>query len=309
MASPSITSEDDAKAAQTGLMAGILCYATWGFLPVLFRLLEGVPSPTIVADRSLWSLLLVAIIMIVAGKMGEVRTALADPATRRSMLISAILLGSNWLLYVYAIESGQVLEASFGYFINPLMNVAIGILLFGEKQNRWQVASIALAAVAIVIQAVALGTVPIIALGLALTFATYGYFRKTANVSSATGLFGETLFIAPVAAGYLIYTFVRDGGIGPHGDPATLVLLALTGPATTLTLLLFAYAVRRVRMTTIGMLQYISPSIQFMLAIFLFGEHLSPVRLASFGLIWLSLLIFTADSFLRRRTAAVEEPA
>ena len=308
MTSLSMTS-DDAKAAQAGLIAGVLCYATWGFLPLLFKVLDGVPSPTIVADRSLWSLMLVAVILLGIGRMGEVRTALADAATRRSMLISALLLGSNWLLYVYAIESGQVLEASFGYFINPLMNVAIGVVLFGERQNRWQVVSIALAAIAIIIQAVALGSVPIIALGLALTFAAYAYFRKTAKVSSAAGLFVETLFIAPVAAGYLIYTFVRDGGVGPHADPATLGLLALTGPATTLTLLLFAFAVRRVRMTTIGMLQYISPSIQFVLAITLFGEHLGPVRLASFGLIWVSLLIFTADSFFRRRAASVEGPA
>ena len=122
---------DDAKAAQAGLIAGVLCYATWGFLPLLFKVLDGVPSPTIVADRSLWSLMLVAVILLGIGRMGEVRTALADAATRRSMLISALLLGSNWLLYVYAIESGQVLEASFGYFINPLMNVAIGVVLFG----------------------------------------------------------------------------------------------------------------------------------------------------------------------------------
>jgi chloramphenicol-sensitive protein RarD len=308
LASLGMTS-DDAKAAQTGLFAAIFSYTTWGFLPVLFKALEGVPSPTIVANRSLWSLLLVGVIMIVASKSAEVRTALADPATRRSMLFSALLLGSNWLLYVYAIESGQVLEASFGYFINPLMNVAVGIMMFGEKQNRWQMVSIGLAVVAILIQAVALGSVPVIALGLASTFAAYAYFRKTAKVSSATGLFVETLFIAPVAAGYLIFTFIRDGGIGPHGDPVTLGLLMLTGPATTLTLLLFAFAVRRVRMTTIGMLQYISPSIQFLLAIWLFGEHLSPVRLVSFGLIWVSLLIFTADSFIRHRAASAVEPA
>ena len=265
------------------------------------------PSPTIVANRSLWSLLLVTAIVVVMGRLEEVRTALADPGTRRAMLISALLLGGNWLIYVYAIETGQVLEGSFGYFINPLMNVAIGIVLFGERQSRWQTVSIVLAAIAIAIQAVALGTIPVIALGLALTFAAYGCVRQTAGQLDHRPP-RRTLFMAPVAAGYLIYTFVRDGGIGPHGDPATLGLLALTGPVTTLTLLLFAYAVRRVRMTTMGMLQYIAPSIQFLLAIWLFGEHLSPVRLASFGLIWVSLLIFTSDSYVRRRAAVAEPP-
>jgi len=306
VASVSTTSQDDIKTAQAGLVAGIFCYATWGVLPLLFKVLDGVPSPTIVANRSLWSLVLVSVIIVAIGRLAEVRTALADPATLRSMLISSLLLGCNWLIFVYAIENHKALEASFGYFINPLMNVAIGVVFFGERQNRWQVASIALATIAILIQAVALGTIPVIALGLALTFAAYAYFRKTAKVTSVTGLFIETAFMAPVAAAYLVYTFARDGGIGPHADPATLGLLMLTGAGTTLTLLLFAFSVQRIRMTTVGMLQYISPSIQFVMAITVFGEHLGPVGLVSFGLIWVSLMIFTADSFARRRAAAVE---
>src|SRR5690606_26515016 len=145
--------------------------------------------------------------------------------------------------------------------------------------------------------------IPFIALGLAFSFAAYGYFRKTAKVASATGLFVETLLIAPVALGYLLFTFIRDGGVGPHADPATLGLLILTGPATAFPLLLFAFAVQRMRLTTIGMLQYLAPSIAFLLAITVFGEHLNATRLLSFGLIWLSLIVYTADSVIRRRSA------
>lgn len=300
-------SPESEKAAQAGLIAGVACYTIWGFQVFLFKWLDHVPAATVVANRTIWSLLLVGVILLAMRRMGEVRVALADPITRRTMLISAAILGVNWLIYVYAIETGQVIEASFGYFINPLMNIAIGMIFFGERQSPLQTGAIALAVVAIVIQAIGLGGVPVIALGLAITFAGYAYIRKTAKTSSATGLFVETLLISPVAAGYLIFTFVRDGGIGPHGDPATLGLLLLTGPVTTFTLLLFAFAVRRIRLTTTGMLQYLSPSISFVIAITIFGEHLNTTRLVSFLLIWVCLVVFSIDSLLRRRPV-VEEP-
>ena len=241
--------------------------------------------------------------------MAEVRAAFADRATVRSMLISSVLLAGNWLLYVWAVESGQLLEASFGYFINPLVNVAIGMAFLGERQNRWQAIAIAIGAVAVAIQAIGIGRVPYVALGLAMTFATYGYFRKTAKVSSAAGLFVETLLLLPVAAGYLLFTILRDGGLGPHADPYQMSMLLLTGPATALPLLCFAFAVQRMRLTTIGMLQYLAPSIAFLLAITLFGEALNATRLFSFGLIWLSLVVYTIDSLRRRRVRPAVEVA
>lgn len=291
--------------SQIGLLAGLLCYFLWGFLPLLFHLLQEVGAATIVADRTIWSLLLVGGILLVGRRLPEVLAALRDPATLRSMLISSVLLALNWLLYVWSVETGQVLEASFGYFINPLVNIAIGMVLLGERQNRWQALSILIAVVAIGVQAVGIGRIPFIALGLALSFGFYGFFRKTARVSSTTGLFVETLLLAPIALGYLGYTFASQGGPGPHGNPYDLTLLILTGPATAVPLLLFAFAAQRMRLTTIGMLQYLAPSIQFVLAITVFGEHLNGLRLLSFALIWLSLLVFSADSFMRRtpRTA------
>ncbi len=308
--SPSpVSPESEHHALRSGLVAGLGAYVLWGFLPLLFKWLDGVPSPTVVADRTLFSLVLVGLILLAAGRTREIAAALADPATMRSMFISAVLLAVNWLIYVYAVETGQVLETSFGYFMNPLVNVAIGMVFLGERQNRWQLVSIAIAVVAIAIQAIGLAGVPVIALGLAFSFAAYGYFRKTAKVASTPGLFVETLLIAPVAIGYLIVTFVIDGGVGVHADPATLGLLALTGPATAVPLLLFAFAVQRLRLTTIGMLQYLAPSIAFLLAIFVFGEHLNPLRLLSFGLIWLSLVVYTADSLVRRRNGRIAAQA
>lgn len=287
-----------------GLVAGLAAYLLWGFLPIVFKLLDGVPSATIVADRTVWSLLFVGAILVLTSRTTEIRAALTDRAALRSMLISSLLLAVNWLIYVWAVETGQVLEASFGYFVNPLVNVAIGMAFLGERQNRWQTVGIIIAAVAIAIQAVGIGRVPYVALGLAFSFAAYGYFRKTAQVSSTTGLFVETLLLLPLAAGYLIFTFLRDGGPGPHADPYFLGMLLLTGPVTALPLLLFAFAVQRLRLTTMGMLQYIAPSIAFLLAITLFKEELNAVRLLSFGLIWLSLIVYTADSYLRLRSRA-----
>lgn len=288
-------------AVEPGLVSGLSAYLLWGFLPILFELVASAGAATVVADRTVWTLVLIGAVLMVGGRTAEVRAALRDGRTVLIMAVAALLLGANWLIYVFAVETNNVLEASFGYFINPLVNVALGMLLLGERQNRWQMVSISIAVVAIAIQAIGLGGVPYFALSLALTFAGYGYFRKIVAVGSVPGLFIETLVLSPLAIAYLAFTFVRDGGPGVHADPGMLALLALTGPATAAPLLLFTYAVKRLRLTTMGMLQYIAPSIAFVLAITLFGEHLNGVRLFSFGLIWLSLAVYSAESWFRMR--------
>ena len=300
---PSLSPTKDAAATRNGVIAAATAYAMWGLLPLLFHLLNHVGSVMLVAERTVWSLVFMAIIVLATRKFGEVKALLSDWRKVRIMAISAALLGGNWLLYVWAIETGQVLEASFGYFINPLVNIVMGMVLLRERQNLLQSVSIGIAAIAIGVQAIGLGSVPFIALGLALSFGFYGYFRKTAMLGPATGLFAETLMIAPLALGYIGYTFVTTG-IGVHADPGTMTLLILTGPATAVPLLLFAYAVQRLRLTTIGMFQYIAPSLLFVVAIFVFGETINGERLFSFSLIWLSLILFTYDS-LRQRNRAV----
>lgn len=294
----------DEQRLRSGLWAGLLAYMLWGFLPLLFKLVEHVGATAVVAERTFWSLILVGIITLASRRLPEVRVALSNWRTVRAMAISAVLLACNWLIYIWAVETGQVLEASFGYFVNPMINVAIGMIFLGERQNRIQGIAIAIAIIALVIQAIGLGRIPYIALSLAVTFAIYGYVRKTAPVSSTTGLFVETLLLSPFAIGYLLFGFATQG-LGAHADPQTAILLMLTGPATAAPLLLFAFAVQRLRLTTIGMLQYIAPSIAFVLAIVVFGEHLNLTRIISFGLIWLSLLVFTSGSMGRRPAPVV----
>lgn len=295
--SPPLSS--DQQKLRDGLGAGLAAYLLWGFLPLLFKLVESVGSVGVVAERTFWSLLFVGGILLVTRRMGEVRTALSDFKTVRAMAFSALLLATNWLIYVWAVETDQVLEASFGYFVNPMVNVAIGMVVLGERHNRVQGIAILIALVALVIQAIGLGRIPYIALSLALSFGFYGFVRKTAPVAATAGLFVETLLLAPLAIGFLVWSFVSNGP-GLHADPMIAFLLVLTGPATAVPLLLFNYAVQRLRLTTIGMLQYIAPSIAFVLAIIVFGEHLNLTRVLSFALIWVSLAVFTLGSMQRR---------
>ena len=288
-----------ADETRKGVVAALVAYSAWGFLPLLLRLLESAGSVLIVAERTLWSLVLLAAIMALTTGFGPVRELLRDRRRLAGTFLAAVLLAANWLLYVWAVESGQVLESSFGYFINPLVNILLGMVLLGERQNFLQTVSIAIAVVAIAIQAVGLGSIPFIALGLAFSFGFYGFIRKTAALGPTTGLFAETAMIAPAALAYVAYDLTVHGA-GIHADPGLFALMMLTGPATALPLLLFGYAVQRLRLTTIGMFQYIAPSLQFLLAVFFFGEHLNGLRLLSFALIWLSLAVFSYDSFRRR---------
>jgi chloramphenicol-sensitive protein RarD len=296
------TSPDTIQTRNGAMIAALGTYLLWGFLPVLFHLLEAAGSVLIVAERTLFSLLLLTGILAFGAGFAEVRVLLGDWKKLRVVAVSATLLVGNWLIYIWAVETGQVLEVSFGYFINPLVNVAIGMILLGERQNRMQTLAIAIAAIAIVIQAVALGSIPMVALGLAFTFGFYGFFRKTAPSGPVTGLFAETLLAAPFALAFVLY-YTATHGAGVHADPTLMLLLVLSGPATAVPLLLFAYAIRRLRLTTIGMFQYLAPSIQFLVAVFLFGEELNEIRLLSFVLIWVSLMVFTYDGFRQRRLA------
>lgn len=299
--------QPDPAETRKGVAAALGAYLLWGFLPILFRLLDSVGAVLIVAERTIWSLVLLAAIIGFSGGFAEVRAMLADWRRLRVIALSAVLLVANWLLYVWAVESGQLLEASFGYFINPLVSVAIGMVLLGERQNRLQTLAIMIAVIAILIQAAGLGKVPFIALGLALSFGFYGYIRKTAHAGPATGLFAETAVVAPFAMAFILFDMIGNGP-GAHADPTLMLLLVLTGPATAVPLLLFAYGVRRLRLTTIGMFQYLAPSIQFLVAIYLFGETLNELRLLSFALIWLSLMVFSYDG-LRRRSRGAEQAA
>ncbi len=273
-----------------GTLAALSAYSMWGLIPLLFRLMDKVNAGAIVAHRILWSVLLVGGLLIAFRRLDQVRRALADHATLRGIFFAAVLLCGNWLIYVWAVNSERVLETSFGYFINPLVNVAIGVILLKERLNKLQIIAISIATVAVIVMAVGIGGLPWISLALALSFGFYGYFRKTVNVGA---------MLAPFALGFL---FWLPAGQGIPHDLGTLVLLAITGPATALPLLCFAFAAKRLHLSTMGMFQYIAPSIQFLIGVFLFHEPINTIQMGSFVLIWLSLAIFTANS-LRQASA------
>ncbi|WMT89863.1 EamA family transporter RarD [Pelagibacterium sp. H642] len=295
--SPRPTGPDDN--VRLGVIAALATYTLWGVLPLFFKLLEDIDPVGVVANRILCSLIFVALILWARRQFGEVRTALRDRRTIFALCISAVLIAANWLIFISAVGNNLVLEVSFGYFINPLVSVAIGMVLLSEKLSRTQAVAIGIAIIAIAIQAVGLGAIPWVALALALTFAFYGYVRKTVGVGSAAGLAIETLVLVPVSAIYIVYLLT---GPAPdfYADPAMTVLLILTGPLTAVPLVLFAFAARQLRLSTIGMFQYIAPSLQFLTAVFLFGEELTPLRLVSFGLIWVSLAVFSYGSWKGR---------
>lgn len=286
--------------ARAGLLAALATYGLWGMLPLYFKLLDHLDPVAIIAARVVISMLLVGAIVVLSGRWGEVRAALGRPRTMMAMTASAVLVSINWLVFVWAVAQERILEVSFGYFINPLVSVAIGTLLLSERLGRGQMVAIAIALVAVGVQAVALGVVPWVALALALSFAFYGYVRKRVAIGAAAGLFVETLVLMPPSVLYMAYLL-----LGPQpdffADAGTNVLLLLTGPATAVPLIMFAFAARRLPLSLIGMLQYLAPSMQFLFAVFLLGETLTAAGLVSFALIWLSLAVFSLD-LLRRRS-------
>ena len=296
---------DDPDAAQssgidtTGLAAALGAYGIWGFSVLFFKLLGAVPATEVIAHRVVWTVVFVGFWLAYAGRIGEVRAALSDRAVIIRLAASTILIATNWLIFVWSIGAARVLEVSFGYFINPLVSVAIGFALLGERFSKLQATALAVAILAIGIQATGLSQFPWISLALAFSFAVYGFIRKTVDVKPSPGLFVETLVLAPVALGYLLW--ISRAGYGHFlATPGETVLLAFTGILTALPLILFATGARRLPLSTVGILQYLAPSIHFLLAVFAFGEPLSPIKLASFVLIWISLAIFAADMFMKR---------
>jgi len=295
-------SDDAASETKRGFAAAIGAYGTWGFFPVLFRALDSVDSIAVVANRVVWSFLLVGGILWNRGRLGEVRAALSNPRAALSMLTAALLLSVNWLVFVWGAANERVLEISFGYFINPLVSIAIGMALLGERSNRWQSVAIGVALIAVAIQAAGLGQFPWVSLVLAGAFGFYGYIRKTVDVGSAPGLFIECLLLLPISLGYIVFQ-VAANGWAPYADPWLMTLLVMTGPATSGALIMFAFAARRLPLSMMGMFQYIAPSMHFVIAILWFGEDLNMVQLGSFVLIWCSLAIYSADSWQRGRAA------
>ena len=300
------TIADARESARRGFLFGLGAYGLWGVLPVYFKALIGVPAVDIVAHRVLWSVPFLALLLTVGTGWRQVRDAVRRPRTLALLTISALLIAVNWLLYVYAVTSGQILAGSLGYYLNPLVNVVLGWLVLKERLTRLQWLAVAIAAAGI--SALALGAVGQlwISLSLAFTFATYGLIRKIAPVDAIAGLSIETALWFPIAAAWLAWGFAAgEPSFGATGSQAT--LLALAGIVSTTPLLLFTAAARRLRYSTLGMLQFIAPTLQFLIAVLVYGEPFTTAHAIAFGAIWTALGLYVI-ALAHQARAAVALP-
>lgn len=291
--------------SRRGLIHGATAYALWGLLPLYFHLIDRVDAGEIVAQRVLWSVVLLVPIVLILRRKPKLWAVLRAPRTLAMLAASALLIAANWLIYVWAVLHHQVLAASMAYFLNPLLNIAMGVALLGERLTRAQGVAVLLAGAGVAVLAVGAGSGLWLSLALAMSFALYGLIRKLAPVEAFEGLTVETLMLAPLALGYLVW-LSGHGGLSFGTEAGLTGLLVLAGAVTTVPLLLFAAAARELRMATLGLLQFLAPSLQFLLAITLFGERLDAQKLASFALIWAGLAVYVGGSLAgRRRRAAV----
>ena len=290
------------RADRTGLVAGLICYTLWGLLPILFQALEraGVAAFELVAWRTLFSLP-AAFALMVAVRQGSALRGFG-PGAWSALALSAGLILFNWSLYVWAVGNGRTLEASLGYYLNPLLNMAAGRFLFGERIDRAGWAAIGLAFVGVVLQAVALGALPLVSLGLAISFCGYGVVRKRVAAPAQAGLLAECLILFLPAAAFLAWSASRGSGLSIGRNPGVATLLIACGPATVAPLALFAIAARRLPLTLLGFLQFISPTLQFAVGV-ADGEALKPLGVAAFAFIWSGVAVFVVAAVLRSRAA------
>ncbi|MDA8450910.1 EamA family transporter RarD [Acidovorax sp. NCPPB 3859] len=289
---------------QTGILYATLAYVAWGIFPVYFHQVASVPALEVVLHRTLWSMVLLAVVLAARRQLAWVAALRRQPRVVAAFLLSALLLSANWLIYVWAVHNQHVVDASLGYFILPLVNVAMGYAFLHERPRPGQWLALAVAAAGVLWLTVQAGRLPWIALVLALTFGFYGLLRKTAVLGAMEGLALETALLAPLAVGGLAWLGWTGQAAWLNADAATLGWLVAAGPITAIPLLLFAAGARRIPLATMGVLQYISPSLQFALGVWLFGEQVQPARLAGFVLIWAALVLYTLEGTLLRRRAA-----
>ena len=293
--------DDARRQARLGALYGIGAYVSWGLLPLFLKLLVGVPAIQIVAHRILWSLLLLAVLVVVARGWPQLRAALANRRVLLLLCASATLIAINWTVYIWAVLHGHVVEASLGYFINPLVNVALGVVALRERLRPWQGVAVAIAAAGVLALALSGGSALWISLLLAFSFGFYGLIRKTVAVDALAGLTIETALLAPVALAVLAFA-AQDGSAAFGPDAHLNLLLMLAGVVTALPLLMFAAAARRMRYATLGLFQYLAPTLQFLEAVLLFGEPLRTVHFLTFACIWTGCALYAADLMRAART-------
>jgi chloramphenicol-sensitive protein RarD len=287
----------------TGILSAALAFLCWGLFPLYFHAIDEVPPLQILAHRMVWSLLFLVIVLTVRRQWGWLAQA-RKPKVLLSFIASAFFLSANWGIYIWAVNSGHVIESSLGYFINPLVNISFGYVLLKERLRPAQWGAIALAAVGVAWLTWQAGTLPWIALLLACTFGIYGLLRKTAALGALEGLSFETMVLFPLALVYVAWLTLhgQNAFLNTSSDTTRLLLVA-AGPITAIPLLLFASGARKIPLSVLGLLQYLSPTLQFFLGVWIFHEHFDSTKLVGFVLIWSALALFAAEGLLRRGQA------
>jgi chloramphenicol-sensitive protein RarD len=292
----------DVSEQRRGFLMGVAAYGMWGLFPLYWRLLEPAGAVEILAHRVVWSLVTMVALTLALRRTTAFRAILRDRRVVLLLLVASIVIGFNWGGFIYGVNAGRVVEVSLGYFINPLVTVLLGVLVLGERLRRLQWYAIGIASLAVVILAVDYGHPPWIALLLAGSFGTYGLAKKKAGVEAVESLTFETVVLAPLALGYIWWLSANgDSNFASHGAGHA-VLLMTTGLVTAVPLICFGAAAIRIPMTTLGLLQYLAPTIQFALGLIVFDEQMTAVMWVGFALVWLALAIFTGETLRHRRT-------
>jgi len=297
---PIATAEQDDKRARIGLYCGLAAYTVWGILPIYFKALAAVPPLLIVAHRIVWSMLALAMLVALLKGWPALGAALRNRKTLMTLALTATLIAVNWLLYVYAINNGHILAGSLGYYFNPLANILLGRFFLSERLSKRQWTAVAIAAAGVAVLATGALDTLWLSLTLCISFATYGLLRKQVAVDSLSGLTIETMILAPLAIAYLIFQGAK--GVAIFGaDQGDAVLLLASGIISTVPLLLFTEAARRLPLATVGMLQFIAPTIQFLLAVFWYGEAVTTAHAFAFAAIWVAVGLYMSGMIARRR--------
>ena len=292
-----------------GVWYGIGAYGLWGLFPIYWKWLHQVPALQLIGHRIIWSCVALTIVLAVLRQWRAFRVEALRPRVLRLYGLAAVFIGLNWFVYVWAVNTGFIVEASLGYFINPLLNVLMGVIILREKLRLAQWLPIGLAAAGVVYLTILYGSLPWIALTLACSFGLYGLIKKLAPLGSLYGLTLETGVLFVPLLVYLIFAEINGQGAFLHTDLVSNLLMIGAGPVTVIPLLLFASAVRRVPLSTMGLLQYIAPTLQFLLGVLVYREAFLPAQFIGFGLVWLALMVFTVENvWQRRRAVSIIEP-
>ncbi|NRA83294.1 MAG: EamA family transporter RarD [Gammaproteobacteria bacterium] len=287
------------KTYKQGVLFAVCAYVLWGIAPAYFKLIQHVAPTEILVHRIVWSFAFVCLIIFVSSSWHKVQHVFKQVLKLPLLLITSLLIAGNWLLFIWAINNDHMLDASLGYYINPLFNVLLGTLFLGERLRKMQWLAVGIAFSGVLVEIISFGSIPWVSLALAISFGFYGLLRKKINVDAISGLFIETLFLIPLALGYLVLVDVASFELFENRFDQTALLMA-AGIVTTLPLLAFSAAAIRIPLSTLGFIQYIGPSLMLLMAVFVYDEVFAPEKAITFGLIWCALVVYSIDGYKNR---------